>query len=119
MTPYDVGAAADGELICDFCAATGPVVYYEVTEFSIGGAGAEFLSGDRFYASPPCRQFIDASDWKGLRAWIGPEQFGLGHRMLLVGFPAPQGSSRRVPAGHQPRSGPVISVAGDRSRRAG
>jgi hypothetical protein len=71
---------------CDFCAATGPVVYYEVREFSIAGPGGEFLSGDRFYACPRCRQFVDAGDWKGLRAWIGPSQFGLGHRMLLVGF---------------------------------
>ncbi|MFC5267211.1 hypothetical protein ACFPJ1_34280 [Kribbella qitaiheensis] len=48
--------------------------------------GGEFLSGDRFNAYPPCRRFIDASDWKGLRAWIGPTQFGIGHRLLLTGF---------------------------------
>lgn len=86
MAPYGISAAPAGELRCDFCAATGPVVYYEVVEFSIAVPGSEYLSGDRFYACPPCRRYVDDSDWKGLRAWIGPEHFGLGHRMLLVGF---------------------------------
>jgi hypothetical protein len=80
------GAGAAGELICDFCAVTGPVVYYEVREFTIAGPGDEFSPGDRFYACPRCRQFIDAGDWKGLRAWIGPNQFSVGQRVLLVGF---------------------------------
>uniref|UniRef100_A0AAU2JYM5 Uncharacterized protein n=1 Tax=Streptomyces sp. NBC_00049 TaxID=2903617 RepID=A0AAU2JYM5_9ACTN len=55
-------------------------------EFGIGGDGGAFLSGDRFYACPRCRELIDASDWKGLRNWIGPSSRALGHRMLLVGF---------------------------------
>lgn len=85
MKPQEMSAAQDA-LVCDFCAALEPVAYYEVTEFSIGGPGAEFLSGDRFYACPRCRELVDAGDWKGMRAWIGPTQFGMGHRMLLVGF---------------------------------
>jgi hypothetical protein len=105
MTPYDVSAVPDGALICDFCAATGPVVYYEVTEFSIMGPGGEFLSGDRFYACPACRRFVDTSDWKGLRAWIGPAQFGLGHRMLLVGFRQHRkGSAVEFPPGTNPEA---------------
>ncbi|MFJ9719964.1 hypothetical protein ACIRPQ_29230 [Streptomyces sp. NPDC101213] len=86
MAPFSISAAQDGQLVCDFCAATDPVVYYEVREFSIQGPGGAFLSGDRFYACPRCRELVDASDWKGLRAWIGPKQFGLGHRMLVLGF---------------------------------
>ncbi|MET7816077.1 hypothetical protein ABZT26_35220 [Streptomyces sp. NPDC005395] len=86
MTPFSVSAADEGQLVCDFCAAVNAVVYYEVTEFSINGPGGSFLSGDRFYACPRCRELVDAGDWKGLRNWIGPEQFGLGHRMLVMGF---------------------------------
>ncbi|MER7244638.1 hypothetical protein [Kribbella sp. NPDC000426] len=65
MAPYGVSAAPAGELICDFCAALEPVVYYEVTEFSLMAPGGEWLSGDRFYACPPCRRFIDSGDWRG------------------------------------------------------
>jgi hypothetical protein len=86
IAPFSMSAAKEGDLICDFCTASEPVAYYPVTEFSLLGAGGQFLSGDRFYACIRCRGLIDASDWKGLRTWIGPEQFGMGHRMLLVGF---------------------------------
>jgi len=39
MPAYGISAAAAGVLICDFCAAPDPVVYYEVAEFSVGGPG--------------------------------------------------------------------------------
>ncbi|MEU0396540.1 hypothetical protein ABZ208_27900 [Streptomyces sp. NPDC006208] len=86
MKPQEVSAAAPNQLVCDFCAGFDPLAYYEVTEFGISAPGGSFLSGDRFYACPRCRELIDAADWKGLRDWIGPQQFGMGHRMLLVGF---------------------------------
>ncbi|MFD3541592.1 hypothetical protein ACFWUQ_19145 [Streptomyces sp. NPDC058662] len=86
MAPYAISAAADGDPVCDFCGATGPLAYYEVNEFGITGPGDSYLSGDRFYACPRCRELVDASDWKGLRNWIGPSSSSMGHRMLLVGF---------------------------------
>ncbi|MEU0770554.1 hypothetical protein [Streptomyces albogriseolus] len=86
MEPFLVSAAEEGQLVCDFCTASNPAVYYPVTEFIIQAPGGGFLSGDRFYACPRCRELIDADDWKGLRDWIGPAQFGLGHRLLVMGF---------------------------------
>ncbi|MFD8385216.1 hypothetical protein ACFV2X_42990 [Streptomyces sp. NPDC059679] len=86
MPPFAISAAAEGQLECDFCAALNPTVYFEVTEFGVQGPGGTFLSGDRFYACPRCRQLVEADDWKGMREWIGPKRFGLGSRMLVMGF---------------------------------
>ncbi|MEU3502984.1 hypothetical protein ABZ726_20250 [Streptomyces hundungensis] len=86
MEPFNISAAPEGTLICDFCAGSGPVVYYEVTEFGLSGLGGTWLSGDRFYACPRCRTLVDAEDWKGMRDWIGPKQFNQGTRMIIMGF---------------------------------
>ncbi|MGW7460971.1 hypothetical protein [Streptomyces sp. NPDC054797] len=86
MKPFEVSAAPDGVLICDFCAGAAPVVYYEVDEFGLGGAGGTWLSGDRFYACPRCRTLVDADDWKGLREWLGPKRLTEVLRMVLMGF---------------------------------
>lgn len=69
--PQDTSLAEPGQGLCDFCATSDPVAYYPVTEFSIVGAGAEWLSGDRSYACTRCHELIEAGDWKGLRAWVG------------------------------------------------
>lgn len=106
MAPFSVSAAKDGDLICDFCTASEPVVYYPVEEFALHGPGGQFLSGDRFYACTRCRELVDASDWKGLRSWIGPEQFGEGHRRLLVGFKSHrQGDAVEFEPGTNPEIG--------------
>ncbi|WP_162688720.1 MULTISPECIES: hypothetical protein [unclassified Streptomyces] len=106
MEPLSVSAAPDGALICDFCAGVGPVVYYEVTEFGLGGAGGTWLSGDRFYACPQCRALVDADDWKGLREWIGPKQLTQATRMILMGFRQHrQGEAVEFEPGTNPEAG--------------
>lgn len=52
--------------MCDFCGRPGAVVYYAVTEYRVVTPGADWYSGDRFYACPSCRKFVDATDWAGL-----------------------------------------------------
>ncbi|WP_432138650.1 hypothetical protein [Streptomyces sp. bgisy154] len=106
MAPHRVSAAEEGQLACDFCAALDPVVYFEVTEFGVGGPGGTFLSGDRFYACPRCRELVEADDWKGMRDWIGPKQFNIGTRMLIMGFKQHRkGGAVEFEAGTNPEAG--------------
>jgi hypothetical protein len=106
MEPFNLSAAPEGTLICDFCAGTGPTVYYEVTEFGLSGLGGTWLSGDRFYACARCRTLVDAGDWKGMRDWIGPKQFNQGTRMILMGFRQHrQGEAVEFEPGTNPEAG--------------
>ncbi|WP_328406485.1 hypothetical protein OHS70_38605 (plasmid) [Streptomyces sp. NBC_00390] len=101
MKPQDVSAAAPGQLVCDFCAGLDPVAYYEVTEFGISAPGGSFLSGDRFYACPRCRQLVDAADWKGLRDWDRPQAVRHGPPHAPGGLQeAPQGRRCGIRAGN-------------------
>jgi hypothetical protein len=60
--------APAGGLLCDFCAMETPTCFYPVVEFAIVGGGATWMSGERFYACPPCRGLVDADDWAGMAA---------------------------------------------------
>lgn len=94
---YPVGMNLPGQLLCDFCAAPDPVVYFPFNEFSLVSTGGGYLSGDRMYACIRCRHYVDTGDWKGLREWVGPTARGEGVRLLWMGF-------------RQNRTGPAVEI---------
>ncbi|MEV5567640.1 hypothetical protein AB0L54_33015 [Streptomyces sp. NPDC052196] len=59
---------------CDFCSRPGAVVFFNVTEYRVRLPTHDWYSGDRFYACPSCRTYVDASDWAGLIRYadLGP-----------------------------------------------
>jgi hypothetical protein len=48
--------------MCDSCGRLGAVVYYDVTEYRVVTPSTDWYSGDRFYACPSCRTFVDTTD---------------------------------------------------------
>ncbi|GAA2637894.1 hypothetical protein SMC26_23165 [Actinomadura fulvescens] len=106
MEPFGISLAPKGTLLCDFCAAPDPVVYYPVTEFEIAAPGGSWLSGDRFCACAACRRFVDGSDSPSdnaaLACWrLWPGSSGIRPPIMVYRT----GRDRRRYASHDGRSG--------------
>lgn len=99
---YPMGNTVTGQLICDFCGAAPVVAYYPFTPFDLAAVFATFDSGDKMHVCARCRQLVDADDWKGLKAWVGPAARTEPVRMLWWGF-------------RQNRTGDAVEVDGDGS----
>lgn len=82
---YNLGFGEPGGASCDWCLADETVCYYPFTAFVIE-AYANHHTGDRFYTCAKCRDFIEADDWRGLAAWVGPTARDEMTRILWWGF---------------------------------
>lgn len=76
---------------CDFCAEPDTGLFFPFESFSLdevlpNGARHVMPSGDRWHVCQRCHDWVEANNWRAIRAWVGPAATAGNTQMLWNGF---------------------------------